>query len=251
MNDIALALERLKAAEPVYDEGRKDLMEAERRVPEWRAEQAEAIRRLAHNVIRDMLEIGARLREVRNVLYHGEWEKWLDVEFGWSSRTARRYMAAAKAFGDKSDMVSALPIDIGALYLMARPRTPEAARVEAVERAGLGERITIAVAADIAAIASGEKPQVRPLSTSDGRCIGRQPKDIKPLIASCVEQNFARNGFNEPFSWGRDTPTDIAAIMVRSNRSKAERLMKALAKALAAEGSTCSSVCWCWRKLPP
>jgi hypothetical protein len=78
------------------------------------------IRSLARNAVRDILEIGARLREVRNALYDGEWEQWLDVEFSWSNRTARRYMAAAKAFADETDTVSELPIDIGAIHLLAR-----------------------------------------------------------------------------------------------------------------------------------
>jgi hypothetical protein len=91
---------------------------------QWLAGQTDAIRALGRNVICDILEIGTRLDEVKNALLHGEWGKWLDAEFGWSDRTALRYMDAAKAFAAKSDTVSDLPIDIGALYLPARAKTP-------------------------------------------------------------------------------------------------------------------------------
>jgi hypothetical protein len=234
MNDIDVALERLLKAWPPADmEGDKLFHEAAHRSPPWLAEQAEAIRALGRNVVRDILEIGARLREVRKALYHGEWEKWLDVEFGWSSRTARRYMTAAKAFADKSDMVSELPIDIGAIYLLARPRTPPEVRLKAIERARLGERITLAVAMQLTTFTTPSKGPPRHSGP---------PRDLRPLIARCVEENLDRVGFNEPFSWRQDTPTDIAAMMVGTNRSKAKRLMKALAKALLDEGSTCPSV---------
>jgi hypothetical protein len=143
-------------------EGDKIFHHAEDRNLHWLGEQAEAIRRLGRNVVRNILEIGARLREARNALYHGEWERWLDVEFGWSNRTARRYMSAAKAFADKTDIVSELPIDIGALYLLARPRTPPEVRRQAIERAQLGERITAAVAVEFVRTFGGPSSTAAP-----------------------------------------------------------------------------------------
>jgi hypothetical protein len=190
---------------------------AAKRNPPWLAERA-----LGRNVVRDILEIGARLREVRNLLYHGEWERWLDCEFGWSSRTARRCMAAAKAFADKTDIVSELPIDIGALYLLARPRMPEEARAQAVERAKLGERITRAVAADIV------------------KTFGRPPAgprlgDLRPMVEESVKRHFDHVG--GAFSWNHDKPAVIATIMVRTPE-RAIKMAKALIRALAAIGSS-------------
>jgi hypothetical protein len=191
-----------------------------------------------------MLEIGTRLREVRNALYHGEWERWLDAEFAWSARTALRYMAAAKAFADKSDMVSDLPIDIGALYLLARPRTPEEARLTAIQRAELGEHITLAVAQQIAERASRYhnangrlnnlyRRLVLNLPPAEPKPEPPLPRDLKPLIARCVEENFARNGFDEPFSWMGNTPTEIGEIMVAQNPERAVRVARAIIRALA------------------
>lgn len=105
------------------------------------AEHAEAIRVLGRRVVGDIIEIGNRLIAVRERLPHGEWLPWLDREFGWSEQTARNFMAAADAFG-KSPTVVDLPIDAGALYLLAGPSVPPAAREAAIELAETGERIT-------------------------------------------------------------------------------------------------------------
>jgi hypothetical protein len=174
---------------------------------QWLAGQADAIRALGRNVIRDILGIGTRLDEVKNALRHGEWGKWLDAEFGWSDRTALRCMDAAKAFAAKSDTVSDLPIDIGALYLLARAKTPPEVREEAVERAKRGERITAAKARGIVA----RKPSAR----------------LVPISSLHVHDRA-----DPPFSWQHDSVADIAAIMVRTDRAKAERLAEALTAAV-------------------
>jgi hypothetical protein len=51
----------------------------------------------------------------------GQWLPWLEDEFGWAERTARRYMEVAEAF--KSATLADLTIDATALY--ARPETAE------------------------------------------------------------------------------------------------------------------------------
>ena len=108
------------------------------------AEHAERIRFLRDRVNGDIVEMGQRLIECKEMLGHGYWLPWLDREFGWTDRTARNFMAVAGAF--KSEPVSDLPIDAGALYLLAGPTVAEEARAEAIERAQAGERITKAEA---------------------------------------------------------------------------------------------------------
>ena len=108
------------------------------------AEHAEQIRFLRDRVNGDIVEMGQRLIECKEMLGHGYWLPWLDREFGWTDRTARNFMAVAGAF--KSEPVSDLPIDAGALYLLAGPTVAEEARAEAIERAEAGERITKAEA---------------------------------------------------------------------------------------------------------
>lgn len=105
------------------------------------AEHAEAIRVLGRRVVGDIIEIGNRLIAVREALPHGEWLPWLDGEFGWKQATAYNFIAAAEAFAEVTT-IGSLPIDAGALYLLAGPTVPPAAREAAIELAETGERIT-------------------------------------------------------------------------------------------------------------
>ena len=92
--------------------------------------------RAAQNVV----EIGTRLIAVKKQLRHGEFGDWLQAEFGWDDRTARRMMNVADTF--KSDKLSDLNIAPSALYLLASPSTPEDVRTEFIEKAKAGEPVT-------------------------------------------------------------------------------------------------------------
>jgi hypothetical protein len=87
------------------------------------------------------------LTEVKDRLPHGAWLPWLKTEFGWTDRTAENFMNVSQRF--KSETVSNSHIDMGALYRLASPKTPEAARTEAIRRAESGERITRSVVEEI------------------------------------------------------------------------------------------------------
>lgn len=65
---------------------------------------------------------------------------WIEREFGWSERAARRYMEVADAFSHKSATVADLTIDASALYVLASKSVPETVREEAVIRAEAGNR---------------------------------------------------------------------------------------------------------------
>jgi Protein of unknown function (DUF3102) len=79
----------------------------------------------------DLIRIGQRLLEVKEVLPHGQFQDWLKAEFALSDRMARRFMNVAEVYGGKTDTVSVL--SGSALMLLAAPSTPRAAR-EAVEQ---------------------------------------------------------------------------------------------------------------------
>lgn len=104
-------------------------------------QQASAIKVLVKQSLENIIEVGKRLIEVKDLLAHGEWMDWLDAEFGWSERTALNYMRVSREF--KIENISNLQIANSALYLLAQPSTPEEAREEAVLRAQSGERITV------------------------------------------------------------------------------------------------------------
>lgn len=81
----------------------------------------------------DLMKIGQRLIEVKELLEHGQFQEWCETEFQMTARTARNMMNVAKVFGDKTETVSVL--SDSAMYLLAAPSTPEEARVEVIEQA--------------------------------------------------------------------------------------------------------------------
>ena len=97
------------------------------------------IRSLARRAAKDIVEIGQRLIEVKGILGHGSFEKWVSAEFGWSGPAARRFMQVADAF--KTLNLSDLQIAPSALYALASGSTPEPIRQEFIQRAEAGEPI--------------------------------------------------------------------------------------------------------------
>jgi phage/plasmid primase-like uncharacterized protein len=98
------------------------------------AEHAAEIKRLGKRVVRDIIEIGARLTECKRICGHGQWLPWLDREFGWTEQTARNFMQAHAA-SLKSPNFGDLDIPISGLYLLAAPSTPDEARDAWIEQA--------------------------------------------------------------------------------------------------------------------
>ncbi len=113
------------------------------------SELASDIRALIGEVRRSIVEVGLKLIAAKAQMAHGEWLPWLDHEFGWNERTARRYMQVSEAFAIKSDTVSdfaGLTIDASALYALASPKVPEDVRDKAIDTAKAGTRVTKSVA---------------------------------------------------------------------------------------------------------
>lgn len=83
---------------------------------------------------RAILDIGAKLIEVKASLGHGHFLSWLDAECGWSERAAQNYMQAAKSLGTKSATVADLPVTT--VYELAK--APEPVRERVLERMETG-----------------------------------------------------------------------------------------------------------------
>ena len=104
--------------------------------PEHREAVKEAaidIRQRTKRASDDILQIGARLCEVKALLPHGQFQNWAEDEFGMSKRTAQNLMNVAQRFLDKSETVSFLGTSV--LYLLASPSIPGAAIDAVVEYA--------------------------------------------------------------------------------------------------------------------
>jgi len=127
------------------------------------AEHAAAIRQLGKQTVENVVEIGRHLTEAKAEIKKlgGSWGGWLEAEFKWSDQQARRFM---HIFERKSELNNLLNADlpVSALYLLAAPSTPEAARTEILERAQAGEAVPVAEVKRIVASAKDNQPTKKP-----------------------------------------------------------------------------------------
>jgi Protein of unknown function (DUF3102) len=107
-------------------------------------EHAVAIRELGRKSVEQILEIGRHLKEAKDLAGHGGFKSWLEREFGWSIKTAQRFMNIHELAESKNDKLSLLGLPVSALYLLAAPSTPEVVRDDVLESAKAGEPPTIA-----------------------------------------------------------------------------------------------------------
>jgi hypothetical protein len=149
-----------------------------------------ASRTLTEQIIR----IGGDLIKAKAILGHGNFLPWLQAEFRWSERTARRYMTVAEHFGAKSATVSDLPAR--AAYELSKLSTPPAVRQDVMRRLEAGEHFTHAsVVKEIeAAIPPGEKAAQE---KAKAMLAATKKRDFESMMAvldqQCVdEKNNAR-----------------------------------------------------------
>jgi hypothetical protein len=95
------------------------------------AEHADRIRVLGRQTFDGVIEIGQRLVRCRELLKTQRvWLAWLEAEFGWSRRTADRFIDLFRA-RDKVRKLRTLGVGLSGLYLLAKA-SPEV--VEGIER---------------------------------------------------------------------------------------------------------------------
>jgi hypothetical protein len=102
------------------------------------AVNADAIRMLRKRAGNDIIEIGRRLAESREIIRqtygHGHWLKWLEAEFSWTDRTALNLIRVFERFGE-SENFSDLDLPNSALYLLVAPSTPKTVCTKILDRA--------------------------------------------------------------------------------------------------------------------
>src|SRR5690242_8949909 len=69
---------------------------------------AEHIRDILRNTTAGIIEVGERLKAIKDRLQHGQFTSWIDAEFGMADRTARLYVSAAEWAAGKTETVSVL-----------------------------------------------------------------------------------------------------------------------------------------------
>jgi Protein of unknown function (DUF3102) len=124
-------------------------------------EHAVAIRALSKQTFQNIAEIGRRLNECRAILKQdGGWQAWLKNEFEWSDQQARRFIHVYEQAPKLNKLLSRnFDFPISALYLLAAPKTPEAARTEIAERVQAGEVVSVDEVKRTIATAKGLPPR--------------------------------------------------------------------------------------------
>jgi hypothetical protein len=117
--------------------------------------------RIRDRMCASIVETGRDLIKIKSVLEHGAFGAWLNAEIGMTERTAQNYMSAAELAG-KYETVSYLPA--AALYRLAAPSTPEAARAAIVDRLDRGETVSKLEISDTIAKAKWEKAEAERLA---------------------------------------------------------------------------------------
>ncbi|WP_052055511.1 DUF3102 domain-containing protein [Myxosarcina sp. GI1] len=117
------------------------LLDDETRSLVW--QRASEIKNLMRLTAENIINIGKKLTEVKEQLRHGSFQRWLRTEFEWSEQTARQFMQVyrwAETLENKNFVFSQLATS--ALYLLAAPSTPSAAREEVMSLVDAGEKVT-------------------------------------------------------------------------------------------------------------
>ena len=125
------------------------------------AGHAKAIKAAGTRVVSDVLEIGRHLIEAKKLCGHGNWQPWLEREFGWTDRTALRFM---QVYANRTS-VSDLDLPLSGLYLLAAPSTPPQARQEVADRSG--ERLSVAEVKETITQAKADSPSAK---RAEARC---------------------------------------------------------------------------------
>jgi diguanylate cyclase (GGDEF)-like protein len=102
------------------------------------------IKQLIRRTAQDIINIGKKLREIKQDLGHGRFRDWLRSEFSWSISTANKIMQVSKQF-ENIDLTE-LNFAPSALYLLAAPATPTPVRTEALNLARQGQYINYSLA---------------------------------------------------------------------------------------------------------
>jgi hypothetical protein len=85
---------------------------------------AERIRERGRTAFSEIIAIGSDLIKAKDMLPHGQFLPWVQKEFAWGERTARRFMSVAE-LANRSGVSDLPELPVSALYTIASARAPE------------------------------------------------------------------------------------------------------------------------------
>ena len=170
---------------------------------------ADVIRSLGKRVIADVTEVGRWLTQAKKLVGHGGWLPWLDREFGWTEKTAERFMQCHALA--KSDKLSNLSLPVSSLYLLAAPSTPDDARDAVIERARAGETISVAETKRVISDAKGRQKPARKTTTKPPPV----SEEVLQQRAPAAKRIRALMGGQKRYDVGPDSTNEVARLKAR------------------------------------
>jgi hypothetical protein len=205
-------------------------------------EHAEAIRAYAKRTIRDILDIGRRLAEVKNMLGYGNFLSWIGREFRWSEDTAER-LIALHALQRRIPEVADVSLPISGLYLLASPSTPLETAKDVVAKAQDGEQISVAkIKASVEEARSRHNPQ-RVRKPKLPSYIPARAAAERPQAKAVTPEDTSLFAFTERVldlirRVGNHAPDRFARTAVKAdNLAKLGKFLTDLAELLKADGA--------------
>jgi hypothetical protein len=171
------------------------------------------LRSIDKRTIEDIIRRGEILSGVQSELadhHQGTFQSWAKAELGYSLQTTYRFMRAYE-FSLSHNNLLRLPIEPSAVYALAAPKTPDAARMEAIELAERGETVSHKTTESIigrhktpseppTAPNFSDQPvsHVRWVHRSLLRANGYNPNAVSPIELDLLTVSICEDGWTQP-----------------------------------------------------
>jgi hypothetical protein len=159
-----------------------------------------------HKWQRNTIAVGVKLMAIKELLPHGQFEDWWQTEFALSERMVQSLLTVARVYGDPSNPRRVAGLSDGALYLLAAPSTPEAARAEVEE---LVEQGQVPTRAEVKAIIAVHRPPPKTINVT-------ATPTIIPLDEVVIEDDRGAPWATDP------TDEELAAMQEVAKEREAE-----------------------------
>jgi hypothetical protein len=140
-----------------------------------------------------MVAIGKKLVEVKGRVGHGKYERFIRERLRFGKTAAHCYVKSYELLKcSPGEDLQSLQIDAKALYLLARPNTPEEVRTEALEKAAGPNGIS---RDEVAALVEQAKQQAAAKATAEAQQqsaaqLAKAAKETEAAIAKLVLARF-------------------------------------------------------------
>lgn len=189
--------------------------------------EATAIKAAVKRTHDNIVEIGTRLIHAKELLEHGEFQQWIEGEFGMGYDMAWNFMNASKRFS-KIDFNQLLGLPQTAIFALARPAVDDETRAVALEMAASGDLKTTRDAKDLIEAAkppkSAETAPDEPFTAEEELALNHGMSDAEIEAANAPTGTVADEDFDnsDPFGDEPEAPADPSTGIESAPATKVE-----------------------------